>query len=205
MAVRSFLSAVGRRPRRVVAVAVALLVAGLVGCPYGVQDSERYPRRESSPYVLPWKAGVAHLCVQGNNGVVSHFGRDGFAWDFYMGTGTDVLAARGGVVIAVKEDSERIASGDAKDNNYVRVRHSDGSVASYLHLAYDGVVVEVGRTVVQRQVLGRSSWTGKSMMPHLHFHVRSAAGKLIPISFKDVDSDRGIPRMFKVYRAGAVK
>jgi murein DD-endopeptidase MepM/ murein hydrolase activator NlpD len=179
----------------------ALLALSLVGCPYGPRELDRYPASETSPYLLPYATGTRSLCVQGNNGVVSHNGGGEFAYDFLMPTGTSIHAAREGVVIAVRDDSDRIASGDAKDNNYVRVRHSDGTVGSYLHLEEGGALVKVGQTVRQGEVLARSGWTGRAALPHLHFHVRSR-GRQIPITFRDVKGDRGVPRTLKRYRAG---
>lgn len=178
-----------------------LLAVSLVGCPYGPRGLDRYPAFETSPYLLPYAKGTSSLCVQGNNGVVSHNGNGEFAYDFFMPTGTPVHAARAGVVIAVRDDSDRIATGDAKDNNYVRVRHADGSEGSYLHLVHKGALVKVGQKVAQGEVLARSGWTGRAALPHLHFHVR-VGGKQVPISFRDVSSDRGVPRTLKSYTAG---
>ncbi len=179
----------------------ALIVLSLVGCPYGPRGLDRYPASETSPYLLPYAKGTRSLCVQGNNGMVSHNGGGEFAYDFFMPTGTSIHAARAGVVIAVRDDSDRVATGDAKDNNYVRVRHDDGSVGSYLHLVHQGALVKVGQKVAQGEVLARSGWTGRAALPHLHFHVR-AQGRQVPITFRDVKGDRGVPRTLKRYKAG---
>ncbi len=186
-----------RTRRRALLLALAALPL-IAGCPFGPRDLERYPAPSSSPYVLPWPVGVAHLCVQGNNGLASHHGFSEFSYDFLMPSGSPVLAARAGVVIAIKEDSNQVGRGG--HNNYVRVRHDDGTVGAYLHLQQDGALVEVGQRVEQRQLIARSGWTGYAALPHLHFHV-SERGRQVPISFKDVAGDRGVPRSWGVYTA----
>jgi murein DD-endopeptidase MepM/ murein hydrolase activator NlpD len=56
---------------------------------------------------------------------------------------------------------------------------------------------------VQRgQRIAASGNVGRSMMPHLHFHVTTKDGDYLPTSFADVQGDRGIPRMFKMYTSG---
>lgn len=179
--------------------AAGLSLALVAGCPGGPRDLERYPRPADSPYLLPWPKGHACLCVQGNNGQASHHDASEFSYDFLMPSGSPVLAARAGVVSAVKDDETRI--GSTRWNNYVRVRHEDGSEASYLHLQRGGALVKVGQAVGQGELIARSGWTGYAALPHLHFHVRQG-GQQIPISFRDVPDDRGVPRTFGVYRAG---
>src|SRR5262249_40085797 len=71
----------------------------------GPRDLSRYPDPAASPYRLPWTPGVPprppRLCVQGNRAVVSHRAREEFAYDFAMPVGSDVCAARAGVVCRV--------------------------------------------------------------------------------------------------------
>ena len=95
-----------------------------------------------------------------------------------MPRGSDVVAARGGTVVGVREDSARLGSGW---NNYVRVEHEDGTVAHYVHLDTDGALVEPGEGVERGQVIARSGWTGRAMIPHLHFHVTRAFDVLFKI------------------------
>ncbi|MGI8603123.1 MAG: hypothetical protein ACR2OZ_08995 [Verrucomicrobiales bacterium] len=68
----------------------------------GPRNLGRYPDRARSPYRLPWPAGVAHICAQGNRGVVSHRGAEEFAYDFSMPVGSPVCAARAGIVTKVR-------------------------------------------------------------------------------------------------------
>ncbi len=166
----------------------------------GPRDIERYPDAANSDYYLPWPAGLTWRCIQGNRAVVSHRGFDEFAYDFAMPVGSDVCAARSGVVIAAIDSHD--GSGRSAPNNYIQIRHADGTRASYLHLKRGGAAVRKGDRVERGQRIAASGNVGRSMMPHLHFHVTDAEHNYIPVTFRDVPSDRGIPRMFKTYTSG---
>lgn len=55
--------------------------------------------------------------------------------------------------------------------NEVEVRHDDGTLARYLHMARGSVLVEAGQRVARGEALGRIGSSGNSSMPHLHFEV----------------------------------
>ena len=162
--------------------------------------SARYPPRATSPYLLPWPVGVTYLCAQGNRGVVSHKGAGQYAYDFAMPVGSDVCAARAGVVtkIVVRHTGQ----GTSAPNNLIAIDHGDGTTGYYLHLKKGGSYVVVGETVHRGQRIAASGNVGRSLIPHLHFHVKGRAGKTIPITFRDVAIDLGIPRMFRHYTSG---
>lgn len=119
-------------------------------------------------YALPYKAGTQHCIVQGYFGPFSH--KERAALDFKMKRGTTILAARGGVVVRVKEDGDR--GGWNKKyrpyGNNVVIQHADGSRAGYWHLQYNGALVKVGDTVKTGQPIALSGKTGYAAMPHLH-------------------------------------
>jgi len=134
----------------------------------------------SSPvYALPYGSGSRHLFVQGANSSFSH--QHELAFDFKMAIGSTVCASREGVVIAVKEDSDRGGLKDEYlgDGNHIIIRHSDGSMAQYWHLQQNGVLVSEGDSVKKGQAIGLSGNTGYSAFPHLHFQVIGADGKEI--------------------------
>jgi murein DD-endopeptidase MepM/ murein hydrolase activator NlpD len=166
----------------------------------GPRNLDRYPPSAASPYRLPWPAGVKYLCVQGNRAVVSHRGRDEFAYDFAMPVGSDVCAARAGIVSRVVVTND--GHGFRARNNSIAIRHEDGTYAQYLHLRRGGSYVRVGERVEQGQRIAASGHVGRSMLPHLHFQVTGGGGRLLRVTFADVEVDRGIPRMFKSYTAG---
>jgi murein DD-endopeptidase MepM/ murein hydrolase activator NlpD len=163
----------------------------------GPRDLALYPPAAGSPYLLPWPAEESHLCVQGNRGVVSHRGFEEFAYDFTMPVGSDVLAARAGVVL--RGDVSHDGNGLHKPNNYLTIDHGDGTFGHYLHLRQGGNYVGLGDRVAQGQCIAASGNVGRSMLPHLHFEVIDSKGNTLPISFADVTTDRGVPRMGKTY------
>ena len=126
-------------------------------------------------YALPFDAGRRFTVSQGPLGAFSH-GKGSFdeqAYDWLMPTGTAVHAARDGEVVATRADSSR---GGASIHfkhceNYVIIRHRDGSFAEYSHLRSGGVRVRLGQRVRAGEVLGFSGNTGRSSEPHLHFAV----------------------------------
>lgn len=126
-------------------------------------------------YALPYSPGESHLVLQGYNGTHSHNAetQDTYSLDFEMPEGTVVCAAREGQVIAYKSDSneggvDKIYSDCA---NYIVVKHSDGTYATYCHLHYGGVLVKLGQRVARGQQIGISGRTGWATAPHLHFSV----------------------------------
>ena len=122
-------------------------------------------------YHLPYDTNTAHLVVQGYFSRYSH--RNRAAIDFRMKRGTHILAARNGIVIRAKADGTK-GGWNKKyraDGNFVMILHDDGSRAGYWHLQQNGVLVKVGDTVKQGQLIGLSGKTGYALFPHLHFIV----------------------------------
>lgn len=127
-------------------------------------------------YQLPWQPGRKYLLIQGYQSSFSHKGEN--ALDFKMKKGTPICAARNGVVVALKEDSD---VGGLKDEylsqgNYVMILHSDGTEAHYWHLQKNGVTVNEGDSVKAGEIIGYSGNTGYSAFPHLHFEVVNKQG-----------------------------
>lgn len=162
------------------------------GLSYGLRSrsGEGDPNRAPDPsavYLLPWAHGEKHDVSQGYFGRATHQGL--YALDFDMPEGTEVDAARAGVVIRVKQDSDRggVLSGDAADGNVIQVLHDDLSWAIYAHLRFHGSEVQVGQRVKAGEKLGYSGATGFATGPHLHFAVYRA----------DWDGPRSIPTVFQ--------
>lgn len=122
-------------------------------------------------YALPYETGKRYRMIQGYFSSFSH--RERAALDFKMKRGTKICAARGGVVVRVKEDGDR-GGWNRKYRRYgnnIIIEHEDGTRAGYWHLQKDGALVAVGDTVQQGQVIGLSGKTGYAALPHLHFMV----------------------------------
>lgn len=139
-------------------------------------------------YQLPYETTRSHLLVQGYFGKFSH--KERAALDFKMKRGTNILAARDGIVTRVKEDGDK-GGWNPKYRQYgnnIIIQHSDNSRSGYWHLEKNGALVNVGDTVKQGQVIGLSGKTGYTAFPHLHFIVWRSDGRgqwqMIPTRFK---------------------
>ncbi|WP_164019811.1 M23 family metallopeptidase [Pyxidicoccus trucidator] len=162
----------------------------------GSIDSASYPTAASSPYRLPYPDGDRSWIVQGNNSNLNHKEDEAFAWDFRRQCGTPVLAARAGTVTRVEDTHD--GNGKGKPNNRVEVTHSDGTVGRYFHVMKDSAKVSKGDTVKQGDTLALVGNVGNSLTGHIHFDVEKG-GVSIPVTFRDVDEDKGIPRTFERY------
>lgn len=155
-------------------------------------------------YVLPFEAGKRFRVMQGYNGKFSHEGWIAYSIDFDMPQGTVICAARGGVVTAVKSDSN-VGGPDKKFKklgNYIVVFHDDGTNSQYVHLKYGGSFVKVGDRVKAGQPIGLSGNTGWSTDPHLHFMVLKPVKmgfQSIPVKFSAEGGDPVELRYGKTY------
>ena len=121
-------------------------------------------------YVLPFPKGTAYKLLQGYDGPWGHKGHAEFGYDFQMPAGSEVTAARAGEVVKIEEGFE---DGTRKpgEENFVMVKHEDGTFARYYHLTKGGALVSVGDRVKQGDKIGLSGNSGASAGPHLHFDV----------------------------------
>lgn len=162
----------------------------------GPSATDVYPPWQTSPYRLPWQAGVQRFVPQGNRSTVSHRDMHLYAYDFWMPIGTEVLAAREGLVTHVEDGHDGIGT----RSNYVRIEHSDGTSAMYAHLRRGGAVVKKGERVRQGQRVGFSGMVGQTLYPHLHFVVVGPREEPVPVTFADVKG--GVPRAGRFYTSG---
>jgi murein DD-endopeptidase MepM/ murein hydrolase activator NlpD len=124
-------------------------------------------------YQLPYSKGKSHLLIQAYHSKMSHKGE--YALDFKMKVGSEICAAREGVVIAAREDSDKGGLKDEylSEGNHIIIQHKDCSQGMYWHLMHNGVAVNIGDTVKAGQLIGYSGNTGYSAFPHLHFEVNA--------------------------------
>lgn len=121
------------------------------------------------PYSLPYKQGNEYLIGQGYDGKVSHQGE--YALDFIMPVGTEILAAREGIVVDVQDKNTEtcLIKECAEFNNYVVVYHEDGTFAEYTHIDTNGAFVKKGDIIKKGDKIALSGNIGWSSGAHLHF------------------------------------
>ena len=148
-------------------------------------------------YSLPYAPGATYKVTRGYNGSYSHTGPEQYAIDWKMQPGTPVHAARDGVVVKIKDDSDKGGPDRKFENmaNYILVRHADGSIANYAHLQKAGAKVVLGQKVKAGDFIALSGNSGFSTGPHLHFAV---------FKTKNGSERESIPTKFKTLTASAI-
>jgi murein DD-endopeptidase MepM/ murein hydrolase activator NlpD len=165
-------------------------------------ECSAYPSQSASEYVLPWKPGATHR-VQRTS---AHFRRNNggvglYALDIEMPTGTEVVAARAGEVVAVR-DTYYDGNGKDLQENFVFIQHDDGTIGRYFRLTHRGVLVRVGKWVEQGQTIALSGNTGETAPPHLHFDVQQC-GPNLPPDFNKLPCGQTLPVTFRNSRSHA--
>lgn len=150
-----------------------LLSSDISAQDYSIRELKQglFTNDSSYVYALPFEKGRKVFVIQAYDSKMSH--RKEYALDFKVKKKTRVCAARGGVVMAERHDSDKggLKPENLGDGNYISVQHDDGSVAHYWHLLKEGVRVRVGDSVSKGQWIGMTGNTGYSAFPHLHFEV----------------------------------
>ncbi|MEW8038118.1 MAG: peptidoglycan DD-metalloendopeptidase family protein [Candidatus Thiodiazotropha sp.] len=132
-----------------------------------------------SMYSFPVIKSGKYRISQGFKGGFSHSKEPNlYALDIALPIGTDLVAAREGVVISVKDDYHMSGKNDyfLDKANYVKILHADGTYATYAHILMGSASVEPGEVVSEGQKIARSGSSGYSRGPHVHFVVRKNSG-----------------------------
>lgn len=177
-------------------IAFAAVFVLILSCNKDSQDvdvCENYPDWESSPYVLPFPVGNSFRISQGNCTSASHQGTLRYSYDIEMPFGSVVTAARDGVVnnLRVSQvDGERGLTA----SNWILIRHSDGMISEYVHLAENGNFVEVGEKVLRGDTIAITGDTGDvGTYPHVHFDINPCGNNLtcgtVPVTFSNTSSN----------------
>ena len=125
--------------------------------------------------------------AQGFNGAFSHNKpANRYALDIALAVGTPLYASRAGVVVAAVD--HHVGGGLSPEYrgkaNYLRVRHSDGSMTLYAHLQTASLLVAKGEQVRLGQGIAASGNTGYTSGPHLHLALQvSRQGQIESIPF----------------------
>jgi len=163
---------------------------------------------KSDGYRAPFSAGMDFPITQAYPDAITHQSLDSiFAVDIAMPVGTDVVAAREGVVVEVAADNYRNGLDRARDGpaaNIVRILHDDGTFSVYAHLNWNTIRVKPGDRVRTGQYIADSGNTGFSTGPHLHFSVQRNAGlqiQSLPVVFKGPSTTNVVPASGNVLAA----
>ncbi len=152
---------------------------------YGNPNLEEYD--VTFKYHLPYKKGSSFKVMQGYNGSTTHKGIN--ALDFNMPEGTEIFAARGGIVVEIVQENDKACENEGceKYNNYILIYHNDGTFANYSHIKKDGAVVAKGDIVSIGQHIAYSGNVGRSTGPHLHLEIylpRAESNKTLRTNFQ---------------------
>jgi murein DD-endopeptidase MepM/ murein hydrolase activator NlpD len=190
------------RRRRLIALGLAGCILALGGLSFYSQypPCGGYPGWEASPYVLPYPVRDAYRLHQGNCTFGGHHGPFRYSYDFLMPVGSTVTAARAGVVVEILQGPEEPGNID----NWVKIRHADGTIAAYSHLLR--ALVRIGDVVEAGDPLGLSGNTGRTGgVPHLHFHVTTCSEPVscgtLPVTFRNAGANSARLRGGQVYQA----
>jgi len=126
------------------------------------------------------------LCYDGHKGTDLLLRKGFVTMDKYN---VQVVAAASGKVVGTHdgeydrchadEGFEVSCDGHPMKANTVTIKHDDGTKTIYVHLMKGSVKVSKGDQVECGQLLGYVGSSGHSAMPHLHFQVETAEGKII--------------------------
>jgi murein DD-endopeptidase MepM/ murein hydrolase activator NlpD len=164
--------------------------------------------RPGGGYRAPFAVASNFPITQAFPEIATHTTPDSqYAVDLAMPIGTDIFAARDGVVFDVA--SNNFTAGldpqlDGPNANVVRVMHDDGTYAIYAHLNTNTIRVRPGDRVRRGEYIADSGNTGFSSGPHLHFAVLRNAGmrvESVPVTFATADSDSVVPSMGAILTA----
>ena len=174
---------------------------------YLVGDPEA-THRPPEAYRVPFSIANNFPVTQAHPDRTTHGTRDSiYAVDIAMPIGTDVFAARDGIVFDVASNNFRGGIGPDIDTgaaNVVRILHDDGTYAVYAHLNWNSIRVRPGDVVRRGDYIADSGNTGFSSGPHLHFAVVRNVGleiESVPFVFKGANAEPVVPASGKLLTA----
>lgn len=166
-----------------------------------ITGDPRAEHRPAEPYRVPYASATRFPITQAYPDVVTHGAPNSrYAVDIAMPIGTDIFAARGGVVFDVSSDNYEGGLDPVRDGpsaNVVQILHDDGTYAVYAHLNWNSIRVRPGDRVARGQYIADSGNTGFSSGPHLHFAVLRNVGmrtESVPIQFQGANYSAIVPR-----------
>lgn len=110
-------------------------------------------------------------------GIETHEGKYLGAIDILVPLGTEIVAARGGIVVQIVDSHDEHGLGKELIDklNYITIEHEtdDGKIeyTQYAHLAKGSSRVQVGQPVFEGETIAVTGESGMMDKPHLHFIV----------------------------------
>lgn len=151
--------------------------------------------RPTEAYRVPFAIASDYPVSQAYPDASTHAAPDSYyAVDMALPIGTNVFAARGGLVFDVASDNFRAGLDLTRDGpaaNVIRILHDDGTYAIYAHLNWNTIRVQPGQRVSRGEYIADSGNTGFSSGPHLHFAVVQNVGMRIeslPVEFQGANA-----------------
>ena len=143
------------------------------------------------PYRTPYALAQSFPISQAYPTAATHRTVDSvYAVDFALPVGTDIFAAREGIVFSVENSNYRGGLDTSRPGaraNVVQILHDDGTYAVYAHLSRSSIRVRPGDQVQRGEYIAESGNTGFSTGPHLHFAVLRNTGmqiESVPVVFE---------------------
>jgi murein DD-endopeptidase MepM/ murein hydrolase activator NlpD len=162
------------RAKRILISELKMIENGKFGFRYKTKSNYGNPNDKmdtSYVYSLPFKTQKSFKISQGYFGKRTHHRER--ALDFTLPIGTNIYAAREGVVIKVVDQNTKTCYKKecSKFNNEIIIYHNDGSFSNYVHINTNSAKVNVGEKIKKNQLIAQSGNIGWSSGPHLHFSV----------------------------------
>jgi len=118
--------------------------------------------------------------------------------------GLDIAAPRGSAIKPVADGVVEEAGTGKTGGNFIRIRHADGTLTSYMHMGQPPAYKK-GDRVTQSTVIGTVGSTGRASGPHLHLEVKDAQGRQIdPEEYLKGASPVGAPSEPRAWNNAAV-
>lgn len=134
---------------------------------------------KDSFYKLPFNQdfwpGTGLMNIDDPNHPPRHPEWQAYAFDLGATEGEDLLAARGGTVIALEEsDPYNVNDPNKPENwpgigNWMWILHEDGTIGVYFHMQVNSLVPTIGDHVSRGDLIAKIGNTGNSSGPHVHF------------------------------------
>lgn len=127
-----------------------------------------------------------------------HFSGDGKRNEDHFCFGEPLVAPASGRVVTATDGEEDNSRPGAKENktepgNHVIIDHGAGEHSLIAHLRMGSVAVKPGQQVVSGDLLGECGNSGRSDLPHIHYHMQTGA------AYKQ---GLGLPTFFNSYVVG---